>query len=878
MIETETEITHPKPVLLSEYQVPVFLIESLQLNFELYDGHTLVSSRMSVRRNPASTQTSKDFMLNGEELTLLSVALNGKKLTEEEYSLTDKTLTIHRVPDAFELTIANKIFPEKNTELSGLYRSRDTYCTQCEAEGFRRITFFPDRPDILTRFTTTLSADQKRYPYLLSNGNLINRGTLEDGRHFATWEDPFKKPCYLFALVAGDFDVIEDFFETQSKRKVALRFYVEKGYGSEAHHALYSLKKAMQWDEETYGREYDLDVYMVVAIADFNMGAMENKGLNIFNTKYILAKPDVATDEDYIHILSVIGHEYFHNWTGNRVTCRDWFQLSLKEGLTVFRDQTFSEDILSSVMRIQDVNVLREAQFPEDAGPLAHSVRPESYIEINNFYTATIYNKGAEVLRMLRTILGVEKFREGMDLYFKRHDGQAVTIEDYVKAMEDVSGINLKQFKRWYSQAGTPIVRAEGRYDQNTKEYTLTLAQSCPDTPGQTGKYPFHIPVKMGLLDEEGSHQDTVLHLTEATQTFTFANIAKKPLPSLLRQFSAPVKLQIDYSDQDLMYLFKHDPDTFNRWEAGQQYATRLMLRFIEQLKKNNTVESLSLPSELISMFEYVLDLQKTHHDLYFLSSLLVLPSEKYIAEQMEVIEVELIHHVRQWMLSALAKQLEKKWLAVYLSHHDDSSTYQFDMKTIGRRQMKNRCLAYLLMLPQHAELGLKQFKGALSKNMTDTLAAMAGLANLDVPSRLLALDAFYQTFKQNALCVDKWFAIQAGSTLPNTLETVKQLMQHPAFDLKNPNKVYALVGAFSRRNLIQLHAKDGSGYAFLREVVQQLNKINPQIASRMLEPLTGFKRYDKERQQLMRKELVGLLETKNLSPDLYELLTKSLK
>ena len=540
----------PQTVYLKDYQVPAYLIDEIALDFELNEDCTIVKSHMHIRRNDLSHQSSGDLILNGEELILESIQLNGKALKSDEYEVTDQSLIIPKVPDSFELTLRTKIFPQKNTALSGLYRSNQTYCTQCEAQGFRRITYFLDQPDILTRFTTTISADEKKYPILLSNGNLIESTKLQNGRHRVKWEDPFKKPSYLFALVAGDFDVREDRFITQSKREICLRIFAEKGEGDKTEHAMHCLKEAMRWDEEKYGREYDLETYMIVAIGDFNMGAMENKGLNIFNTKYILATPETASDTDYIHILSVIGHEYFHNWSGNRVTCRDWFQLSLKEGLTIFRDQTFTEDLLSgAVMRIHDVTRLRETQFSEDASPLAHPVRPESYIEINNFYTTTIYNKGAEVLRMLRTILGSSLFRKGMDLYFARYDGQAVTIEDYIKTMEEVSDIDLQQFRLWYSQAGTPVLSVSDDYDPAKKIYTLIISQMTPPTPGQPQKLPLHIPIRMGLLDGEGNdvmlhlgdeqaETEKVLSLTEGSQTFQFHSVPTRPLPSLLRNFS----------------------------------------------------------------------------------------------------------------------------------------------------------------------------------------------------------------------------------------------------------------------------------------------------------------------------------------------------
>ncbi len=863
---------------LRDYQVPDYLIDEVDLHFDLHDDATIVTSRLRIRHNRFSSSKKHDLLLNGEELKLESLLLNGEAVKDSAYELTDKMLILHDVPDNFELQITTRIYPQKNTALTGLYCPHTTYCTQCEAEGFRRITYFPDRPDVLARYTTTIAADEKKFPTLLSNGNLIASGKLENGRHWVKWEDPFNKPCYLFALVAGDFDLLKDTFTTQSGNEIQLRIYVEKGYGEQAHHAMYSLKEAMRWDEKTYGREYDLDIYMIVAIGDFNMGAMENKGLNIFNTKYILAKPETATDEDYIQILSVIGHEYFHNWSGNRITCRDWFQLSLKEGLTIFRDQSFSEDTLShAVMRIQDVIALREVQFVEDASPLAHPVRPDHYIEINNFYTSTIYNKGAEVLRMLQTILGKTLFRKGMDLYFTRHDGQAVTIEDFVKAMEDVSGIDLRQFRLWYSQAGTPIVSVEDDYDEEQQIYRLNIQQKTLPTPNQPNKKPLHIPITMGLLDQNGkeipieSQSEVVLQLTAAAQTFTFENIPARPIPSLLRNFSAPVKLNYPYSDSNLQFLCKHDKDAFNRWEAGQQYALRLLLNLIRDYQHD---KPLQLDPEYIAMFEHIL--KEKNADKFLLAEMLKIPSEKYIGEQMDIIDVDAIHAAREFLITEIATQLQTTLLAIYQANQSAKSAV-FNIEEVGKRQLKNRCLMYLMLLPKYQELGLEQFETSLKTNMSDLQPALTAIANLDNPHREKALEAFYEAWKHDALVVDKWLSIQATSKLPHTLATVKKLVRHEAFDIKNPNKVYALIGAFGQRNPVNFHTASGEGYAFLREIVHQLDKLNPQIAARMVNPLTSWKRYDKERQALMQKQLEVLLQDTKISTDLYELVSKSL-
>lgn len=869
MIVSKMKTEDPTTVYLKNYEAPHFEIKTIDLVFDLQSQYTLVTNKMKI----AKKSDSSCLFLNGESLELVSIKLNDISMPQSEFEIMKNGLKILNLPQHAVIEIVTKIFPDKNTALMGLYVSRNTYCTQCEAEGFRRITYFLDRPDVLAKYTTTIQADRKQYPILLSNGNLVATGDLPDGRHFAKWEDPFKKPSYLFALVAGDFDLLQDTFTTQSGRVIDLRIYVEKGFGDGAHHAMSSVKDAFTWDEKTYGREYDLDIYMIVAISDFNMGAMENKGLNIFNTKYVLAKPNTATDDDYMNIASVVAHEYFHNWSGNRVTCRDWFQLSLKEGLTIFRDQSFSEGMFShAVMRIRDVMELREAQFPEDMGPLAHAVQPDSYIEINNFYTSTIYNKGAEVLRMLQTILGKETFRKAMDLYFDRYDGKAATIEDYVSVMEEVSGIDLKQFRRWYYQAGTPQVIVTDQYNPKEKIYSLTFTQHCDKTPNQPIKLPFYMPVRMGLLDQHGASliDETVLHFTEEKQTFTFSHIQSRPIPSLFRHFSAPIKLSYHDMDHDWMVLAKHDTDAFNKFEALQQLMLKWILKLVETHQKGHV---LSLEKEVIELYRYLL----THEtkDLFFLSEMLSVPSEKYIGEQMSVIDVDAIHAAREFILNELATHLSALFLAHYhrLNH---AKPYQFDLISIGERQLKNKCLSYLLLLKEHQSLGVAQFKQSLNKNMTDTMTPFAGLVNIDIPAREAVLSDFFEMAKQDALMVDKWLSVQAACKLPTTLDTVKALMQHPAFDIKNPNKVYALIGTFGARNAINFHAKNGEGYVFLREVVEKLDKINAQVAARMVKPLTTWNRYDKERQALMLQELLKLKQL-NLSPDLFELVNKSL-
>jgi aminopeptidase N len=859
-----------------DYTVPDYLIEQVDLKFELEEAFSTVIATLAFHVNPAAVQPNQDLTLVGEMLELLAVSLDGKLLAATEFEQTDKALIIFNVPKTFTLVIQTRIKPQENTALSGLYKSSGNFCTQCEAQGFRRITYFLDRPDVMARFTTTIVANEKRYPVLLSNGNLILTQKQADGKHLVTWEDPFKKPCYLFALVAGDLECREDFFTTQSGRCVTLRIYVEQGNQDKCEHAMQAVKKAMRWDEEKFGREYDLDIYMIVAVSDFNMGAMENKGLNIFNTQYILAKAATATDIDYIHIESVIAHEYFHNWTGNRITCRDWFQLSLKEGLTIFRDQNFTADTTSqTVARINAVIDLRNSQFSEDAGPLAHPVRPESYVEINNFYTATVYNKGAEVIRMQQTLLGDTLFRQGMDLYFTRHDGQAVTIEDFVRAMEDASGFDLKQFRLWYSQAGTPVLEVEDHYAAKEKTYTIKIKQSCPATPQQPEKNPFHIPLKVGLLDQAGKEiLHDLLQVKHVEQEFHFTDILTRPIPSLLRNFSAPVKINYAYSDAELQLLFKYDTDLFNRWEAGQRYTLKLMTRLIKDFCAH---QPLKLPVDYVEIFRH--SLQTMQDDKLLLVEMLTLPSEKYIAEQMAVIDVDAIHQVREFVLAELAQQLQATFWDLYQENH--ITTNEFNNQVMGQRQLKNLCLAYLMMLDsnkKYKELALNQFKAALAHNMTDTIAALRCLANAACPEREIALAQFYEQWQKDPLVIDKWFALQASAKLADTLSNVKSLLQHPAFDIKNPNKVYALIGAFGQRNPARFHAANGAGYQFLAECVSQLDSLNPQLAARMVKPFSEWQRYDQNRQHLMRNQLEGLLKNEKISHDVGELVTKALR
>lgn len=848
------------------YQPPVFLIEKVDLTFEMDASQTVVTSRLQCQRNPSTTDDiTRDLILNGENLKLSRVTVDEKILNESDYKLTEKQLIIFALPDRCVIETVVEIDPKNNTTLDGLYYAKNVFCTQCEPEGFRHITFFPDRPDVMAQFTTTIIANKKQFPILLSNGNLVASGDLADDKHWVRWEDPFKKPSYLFALVACDMDCLEDIFVTQSGRHVTIQIYVEKGCVPQAKFALQAVKKAMRWDEVTFDREYDLDIYMIVAVSDFNMGAMENKGLNIFNDKYILATPDRATDTDFLNVETVIAHEYFHNWSGNRVTCRDWFQLSLKEGLTIFREQLFISDMTSpTVARIDEVDYMRTVQFSEDNSPLAHAVRPESYIEINNFYTATVYNKGAEVIRMLRTLVGIENFRLGMNLYFDRHDGQAVTIEDFIRAHEDTAGCYFEQFRLWYSQVGTPHVIATDRYLSEKQSYSLTLKQVSFD------KKTLHIPVQMGLLTEQGEEIcSELLECRDIEQTFTFENISTKPIPSLLRGFSAPVNLTYDYSDAALNILFQHDTDGFNRHEA----EFRLAVNHIFRLMKNPSVSS-----ELQQFLNGFQTIFKTAEQDYGLSTrLFMLPSEKYLAEQMTVVDVEGIYHARAFLEKSIASAVQNDFHTTWQMLNESVKSHALDIESTAARAFKNRCLHYLLLLNDSNlhQIGVRQFHAALGVNMTDTIAALAGLVNV-MDCRDAVLTDFYKRWQDNPLVLDKWFAIQANAKLSDTLDRVKSLMQHPAFDMRNPNKVYALIGSFGG-NTMQFHQKSGAGYQFLARVVSELDRLNPQVAARMIKPLVTWRRFDVTRQQLMQTALKEIAQGKKISTDLYEIITKSL-
>ncbi|MDG9886354.1 aminopeptidase N [Pseudomonas sp. GD04058] len=879
----------PQVIYLKDYQAPEYLIDETHLTFELFEDHSLVHAQLVMRRNPARGAGLPPLVLDGQQLELLSVALDDQALAAGDYQLDDSHLTLQPKSERFTLDTSVRIHPESNTALEGLYKSGGMFCTQCEAEGFRKITYYLDRPDVMSAFTTTVIAEQHRYPVLLSNGNPVGSGPQEDGRHWATWEDPFKKPAYLFALVAGDLWCVEDKFTRQSGRDVTLRIYVEPENIDKCQHAMTSLKKSMRWDEEVYGREYDLDIFMIVAVNDFNMGAMENKGLNIFNSSCVLARAETATDAAHQRVEAVVAHEYFHNWSGNRVTCRDWFQLSLKEGFTVFRDAEFSADVNSrTVKRIEDVAYLRTHQFAEDAGPMAHAVRPDSFIEISNFYTLTVYEKGSEVVRMVRTLLGAEGFRKGSDLYFERHDGQAVTCDDFIKAMEDANGVDLTQFKRWYSQAGTPRLAVSESWDGAAGTYSLTFRQSCPQTPDKVEKLPFVIPVELGLLDAQGNDlplrlqgedaavgTSRVLSVIEAEQTFIFVDIAAKPLPSLLRGFSAPVKLSFPYDRDQLMFLMQHDSDGFNRWEAGQQLSVQVLQELIGQQQKGQT---LVLDQRLVSALDSVLGNDSL--DQAMVAEMLSLPSEAYLTEISEVADVDAIHAAREFARRQLAEQLFDKLLARYQANREISrnTAYVAEAEHFARRSLQNIVLSYLMLSgkPEVLAATLEQFDAC--DNMTERLTALAVLVNSPFEAeRAKALEAFAEHFKDNPLVMDQWFSVQAASTLPGGLARVRKLMEHPAFTMKNPNKVRALIGAFAGQNLVNFHAADGSGYRFLADIVIELNALNPQIASRQLAPLTRWRKYDAARQALMKGELQRIRDSGQLSSDVFEVVSKSL-
>lgn len=868
---------------LKDYQPPAYLVETIDLIFELGEEYSTVKSSMQIRAN--GHQGDKPLVLTGEAIELISVALNGQLLAPQDYQLTELSLTLPKVGSDCQIDIEVRSKPQDNTSLMGLYKSSGNFCTQCEPEGFRKITYYIDRPDNLAIFTVTIVADKAKYPILLSNGNSIDSGDAKSGKHWVKWHDPHKKSPHLFALVAGTFDVLDDTFTTMSGREVKLRLFVEPGNLDRCPHAMESLKWSMSWDEKVYGREYDLDLFMTVAVGDFNMGAMENKGLNIFNTKCILANQKTATDADFLTVTRVVGHEYFHNWSGNRVGCRDWFQISLKEGFTVFRDQCFTGDMSSTpVKRVEDVNLLRAVQFKEDAGPMSHPIRPASYIEINNFYTVTVYEKGAEVIRMMYTLLGPEKFRQATDLYFSRFDGQSVTTDDFVDCMQEASGIDLSHFRLWYSQSGTPDLIVTDEYDAKTNSYSLHVKQHTKPTADQQDKKALHIPLRIGLLDAEGKEillklkgemrrgdVVCVLNVTKAEQTFVFVNITAPPTPSLLRGFSAPVNLKYDYTDEQLKLLLTHDNDSFARWEAGQLLAHRNLEQLIIAVKNK---QSLHLDNDFVEVMRGIL--RDNDPDKALLALLLTLPSEAYLADKMNRIDPLAIHAAREYMRSILAENLRQDFLDCYYNNLQPGD-YNLSNQSVGRRTLKNTCLAYLMLLKDEEVISLTEQQYQSASNMTDQFASVCAFADCDIEKRKIILDDFHQQFKDDALVLDKWFMVQATSVLPNTFDQVQQLTEHKDFNIKNPNKVRSLIGAFSKNNPGQFHAHDGAPYRFLADKVMATDRVNPQMASRMVEPLTHWKRFVEPHSSQMREQLLRV-STAELSSDTYEIVTKALK
>ena len=872
----------PNPVRLADYTPPPYTIETADLRFELDPGTTRVTATLRVRR---TARAGEPLVLNGEHLDLLSVAIDDHELSPGGYRLDERTLTIPELPERCELTLVTECHPKDNTALEGLYTSSGNFCTQCEAEGFRRITYFLDRPDVMATYTVTIIADAAKYPVLLSNGNPVEHGHLDDGRHWARWEDPFPKPSYLFALVAGDLACREDAFTTKSGREVTLRIYTEHHNIDKTDHAMRALQKSMRWDEDVFGLEYDLDLFQIVSVDDFNMGAMENKGLNIFNSKLVLANPDTATDGDFQAIEGVIAHEYFHNWTGDRVTCRDWFQLSLKEGLTVFRDQQFTADMTSAaVKRIEDVRLLRTRQFPEDNGPMAHPVRPDSYIKIDNFYTLTVYEKGAEVIRMMHTLLGAEGFRRGMDLYFERFDGQAVTCDDFAAAMADANGRDLTQFKRWYSQAGTPHVKIDEAWDPDACEYYLTVHQHTPPTQGQPEKLPLVIPLRVGLLNRRGESMplhltgcaegdtDCVLEVTEEEQTFVFEGVNERPIASLLRGFSAPVILERELDDETLRFLMAHDTDAFNRWDAGQALARRRVVGFMHDIQAGREPKLQEADAEA---FRRVLN--STELDDALIAEAMALPTEEAVAEDLDTVEPDSLHEAREAILYQLAEALESDLKTAY-DQRKEPGEYSLDPAAIGRRRLKNLCLGYLGALDrdEYVQLCVDQVEAA--NNMTDVMAGLRVITNLDRPERETELEQFYAKWKGDPLVTDKWLSLQATSKRKNTIEDVKRLMQHEAFNKKNPNRIRALIGAFCMGNFVRFHAADGSGYKLLADFVIELDPVNPQIASRLVQAMIRWKRFDIDRQAIICRQIEKIRDAPRCSENTYEIVACALK
>ncbi len=874
--------TETAPVRLADYRPPDFAIDTVDLDFRLDPHATRVTARLAMRRaNPGA-----DIVLDGDDLKLVSVAIDGNALPASRYTATPERLTIPNAPDKpFTLEIVTEVDPTANTRLMGLYRTSGNWCTQCEAEGFRRITYFLDRPDVLAVYTTRIEAPKDAAPVLLSNGNLAQFGDIAGtDRHFAVWHDPFPKPAYLFALVAGDLGVLSDRFTTMSGRAVALNIYCEHGKEARCAWAMDSLKRSMRWDETAFGREYDLDVFNIVAVSDFNMGAMENKGLNVFNDKYVIADPETATDLDFGHVEGVIAHEYFHNWTGNRITCRDWFQLCLKEGLTVFRDQEFTADMRSRpVKRISDVRTLQARQFPEDSGPLAHPVRPETYSEINNFYTPTVYEKGAEVVRMLKTVLGAEGFRAGMDLYFERHDGQAVTIEDFLAAFADATGTDLAQFKLWYSQAGTPEVVAKGTYDERQKTYSLTLSQSCPPTPGQANKKPQHVPVRFGLVGQNGEDlafdsatggrvDGDVIQLVEPSQTIVFHGVSARPVPSLLRGFSAPVRLNIEMTEADLLFLLRTDADPFNRWQAAQTLAMRSLTTGATEARRGENVD---FDVQLIDALADVAENEDL--EAAFRAQVLQLPGEADIAREIgRDVDPDAIAAARNQVRARIADRVGGR-LAALVGRLATGAPFSPDAASAGRRALANAALDLMVAdgNPQAVALVTERF--AKADNMTDRSAALAILAGSALPERFDALEAFHERYRNDPLVLDKWLMFEAIVPAPETLDRVRALLGHQSFSMSNPNRIRSLVGTFAGANQTQFNRADGAGFDFLADFVTDLDRRNPQTAARLLVSFRSWRALEPHRRALAEKALRRVAGADGLSSDVSDIVTRTL-
>ena len=865
-------------IYLKDYEKPSYEIKTIELEFELHDTKTLVKSKLNVVR---LGEDSVPFFLHGEELELISLVLDGRELHESEYELSEQGLTLHKLPFEFSLEIQNSINPEANTALDGLYKSGGIFCSQNEPEGFRRITYFTDRPDVMAVYSTKIIADKKAYPVLLSNGNLFEKGDMEDGKHYAIWNDPFPKPSYLYALVAGDLGCVNDSFKTMSGNDVELNIYCDKGNEGQCTHAMDSLKASMKWDEEKFGREYDLEIYNIVAVDSFNMGAMENKGLNVFNSHYVLADADTATDMNFMGIESVIGHEYFHNWTGNRITCRDWFQLTLKEGLTVFRDQEFSSDMNTrSVQRISDVKALQERQFVEDASPTAHPIKPDAYIQINNFYTATIYEKGAEVIRMIHTLIGEEGFRAGMDLYFKAFDGQAVRTEDFIWSMQEASGFDLEHFKLWYSQSGTPQVNVKTDFNKEEKTFSLSLTQSYL-SPTQKEQKPYFFPFKLGLLNESGHENKLelmesqnqpligkgILLISKEEETFTFKSMKKEPIMSLNRNFSAPIKVHTSYSLDQYAFLMGHDSDEFNRFEASQTIASMVLHKLIDEIEAN---KGMSLSETYIKAFSKVL--LDVDMDMSLKADSLTLPSISILMQERKVLDIEAIYLARNFVKRELVRELGSD-IRIQYDSLNQPCEYSLESKDMARRKLKNRLLSYLGALKDDS-LPYAQYQKA--NNMTDRLSSLSILANLKGETKTKALKNFYERYKDNTLVMNKYLAVIAASELKETPANVRALLDDEVFDIKVPNLVRSLIGTFAR-NALYFHAVDGSGYTFVADKVLELDKLNPQIASGLAGVFKDYGRLNEKAKGLMKVELEKIINIKDLSKNVYEIVSKIL-